>query len=182
MLWGSTGIHIDSSVVRNCHVKIGMGLEQDFSETPNLPYWRFENKVITPQSNGRFWEVPVTAIRVPTLLKILFILKRKTLKLDWQRYGNGSSMDQNQGKRGIDILRRIFSPFDDMTLTSERSTDELNYILKRHMHSTGANGPAVLIGHSKSLSHASLHELGKFLRAHDFDYLTFRSFSELISI
>jgi hypothetical protein len=176
------GIHIDSSVARNCVVKIGMGFEQDFSKTPNIPYWRFENKVLEPQSNGPFCEVPVTAIRIPTLLKIMYILKRKRLGLNWQRYGNGLSMDHSHGKRGIDILRRIFTPFDDMLLTSERSVDELNYILKRHVHLMKANGPAVLMGHSKALSRASLHQLGKFLRAHDFEYLTFRSFSKLINI
>ena len=50
------GIHIDSSVVRNCHVKIGMGLEQDFLKHPVFPIGGLKTRCLNRKVMADFWK------------------------------------------------------------------------------------------------------------------------------
>jgi len=85
------GIRVDSTVFANGK-RTSQLIGFDFSNAPDLPYWKFDSDPLQPAENGRFYELPISSIKVFPYFYWQMALT-KILKLKPHRpLGDGSAM------------------------------------------------------------------------------------------
>lgn len=136
----------------------------DFRDAPDdLDYWRFNDDPSSPDTNGKFIEIPVSTLKVK---KIDLWLNYYLFKKNECRYGDGKSIGKktkkNSIKRKIANLFKLYS-----TCYSSVSIDGLSnkYFIKfLKRYDKNDKGYLTVVCHPKELSKNSLKNLEYLLR------------------
>jgi hypothetical protein len=154
------GIRIDSTVYAGG--KNSTASEwYDFTDAPELDWWRFHTDPCRNEVDGKFVEIPITSHRVPPTLFWRLALT-KVLKLtSHRRFGDGSPTANSAGQ-----LARLLTTFSRSVVSVDGYKSSFLLKAYRRMKRLKRNH-FVVIGHPKALSEYSLMKLDEFLGALD---------------
>ncbi len=163
---------IDSSVALNQKSNDKLA-KYNFTNVPNLPYWKFNETLKNIQGNG-ILEIPIYSYKTNFLKTVVQIAKNKVIKSKTKKNITGSY--------AINPIRNIINVF----FNNQRSIDLSNVTSKdfeeiiSNIH-TQKKIPLVLIGHSKDFSQFQTIEK-LFEKLQDFKVSTISEFYKEISI
>ncbi|WP_051568270.1 polysaccharide deacetylase family protein [Crocinitomix catalasitica] len=168
----NVGLKIDSTVFRNGKFTAG-NYYYDFTDIPNKSKWKFQDDLCKENTNGAFWEYPISNhFYKPLFFWRLFILGR--LQPDLHKpIGDGFPMP-SPGMRKTMLTKgmNLSAGVDGYFVT------KLDKIIKQNK----AKGfeETIIIGHPKANTKFALKRLEKFINKHKNKdtFLTFQSIAE----
>lgn len=162
------GIKIDSSVVPGARL-IDQDKGFDFANAPDKPCWRFEDSPATPNSSGRFIEIPVTPLRLSPIFYWFRAIDRLTARRPKRHFGDGLS--KAIGRQ--EALRRLTA----RSRVSELSMDDAKagHLLEPQVVN-GNRSVWHVMGHPKLASQRAFEVVKNFI-----DELSFSRFESVTS-
>ncbi len=155
-------ITIDSSI-------IGSPKTNSKNTSKHIPYYKFSNSPFIPDSNGSFFEFPISIVEISLLKKVVFTLKKRKYDLQ-NKFGDGLSIYGSKTDpliletifhvKGNSYLQKVmnFVKNRNMILTTEGSFKEkIIYLIE--------NTPdfSVMTLHPKNLNNHQLEVLSDLL-------------------
>jgi hypothetical protein len=165
-------IKIDSSVCLNSFNNHG-DFSFNFRYYPNKSKYNFE---LTPNdlvSNGSFIEVPITTVKIPTLINIIFKLYRKIKypNLESERIGIGTNeINKSNRKSYYKKLSKYFSPRITQLTTDSNFKERMDYIINKVPYYS------TMIIHPKLLNRHTLKILENYVSTNKFRFITVQDF------
>lgn len=169
-------IKIDSSVCLNSFNNHG-DFSFNFQSYPNKIKYNFE---LTPKdlvTTGSFLEVPITTIRIPALINILFKLFRriKYPKLENERIGVGTNeFHKSNGISHFKIIYKYFKPRISQLTTDSNFKERLDYIINK------VPSYSTMIIHPKLLNQHTLKTLEKYVSTDKFRFISIQDFLTVV--
>ncbi len=166
------GVTVDSSVVPGAKL-VDREKGFDFSDSPDIPNWRFDTDPEMAAADGRFVEVPISPVNLPVSYYWGRLLSRFTGRIPSGQFGDGSSKTFNR----TEAVRRLLG----LRRVAEMSIDlpkvyELARVSRNHTRSV-----VHIMGHPKLLANQSIDLLVKFIRqANISESQTVESFSRRV--
>jgi hypothetical protein len=153
-----SGIVYDFSVAPGMFLKGGNIYDYNFTNTPNLPFYRFGNDVQTPDNNGNFFEIPLSTYLNNPVYRLSNKLQLK-LKKD-KIFGDGIGIQEQQNLFSSSVLRRLQLSRSFLTL-DKTSHIFFKSLIKYHFRKSKF---LVIISHPKTLSGQGLINLSYIVR------------------
>lgn len=155
------GIRVDSTVFRyGRNVANVHGF--DFYDAPDQTSWRFDDDPVQMVDDGRYWELPISSLKVPPVFYWKFAGIKKFSRQKHRAYGDGSSIPLNK-KQVFNLLTKYSYTVVSMD-GYKSSLLELAY--RRYRRHYGENAELVLIGHPKATTDYSIRKTGEFISKH----------------
>lgn len=149
----ASGLKFDFSVAPGMLLNEGNEYDFDFSETPNLPFYHFENDVKIPKADGPFVEVPLSIYQNNPIYRLTnkLILKLKRDKI----FGDGKSIHETSFYFLKSLYRRL--KFSNSILTIDKTSKAIfRNLLRKHYRRSEL---LVIISHPKTISKEALDNL-----------------------
>jgi hypothetical protein len=169
-------IKIDSSVCLNSFNDHG-DFSFNFRSYPNKTQYNFELTPKTLLDNGSFLEVPITTVRIPALINILFKLFRriKYPTLENERIGVGTNEFHKSNR--ISYFKKIykyFNPRINQLTTDSNFKERLDYIINK------VPNYSTMIIHPKLLNQHTLKTLEKYVSTDKFRFISIQDFLKVV--
>lgn len=147
------GIKYDFSIVPGMLLTGGNEYDFDFSDTPNLPYYHFQNDVKIPDPEGLFVEIPLSTYQNNPIYrltnKLVLRLKKDII------FGDGKGIQEKSYYFLRSLSRRL--SFSKAFLTIDKTYSVFfKYLLMAHFRKYGF---LVIISHPKLVSKQALANL-----------------------
>ena len=161
-------IWLDSTVYKN-----GVNLSKthyfDFRNVPVLNQWRFENDPLIEESDGFFYEIPISASVVSPLFFWKFAITKKFPIQKHKMFGDGIPV----GSSNTSIFKMLTS-YSYAAVSCDGYKSSLLNKAYRKILKTG-NKHFVIIGHPKAISNYSLNKIDTFIKLHNADITLFKN-------
>jgi len=164
------GIWLDSTAYNN-----GLSTEPkrwfDFSNMPTDIMWRFDNDLLIRKENGRFLEVPISAVKVSPLFFWKFLFSKILKQRHHRSYGDGIPLRWTKSQ-----YLKMLTSFSYSVASIDGKKADLVFPAYRQLKQSQPDGVFNLIGHPKALSPYSIKKLQQFLSEHRFESTTFQDY------
>lgn len=157
----SHGIRLDSTIYREGKRISGVhGF--DFTNAPDRTSWKFDANPLEVVGSGRYWELPISSIKVSPFFYWQFVGLKLIKKQGHRPYGDGVSIPLT--KRQItNLLTKCSHSVVSMDGYKSKLL-EVSY--QKHLEDYGVNADMVTIGHPKAATDFSLKKLKTFIERH----------------
>jgi hypothetical protein len=166
------GIKTDSSVCPNLVNDDGV-FSYDFRFYPNIQKYKFELSPKDNLSDGSFYEVPITTVKIPVFTNMLFILIRmlKYSNLEIERKGSGTG-EVFQSNRILNYKKilSLFRPRITQLTTDSNFKERFSYLLKK------VPDYSTMILHPKLLNHHTLGFLHDYVSTNKIRFISIQEF------
>jgi peptidoglycan/xylan/chitin deacetylase (PgdA/CDA1 family) len=154
----SFNIKYDFSIVPGMFIREGKAYDFDHSGAPELPFYRFNEDILNPDSDGHYYEFPVTTFKsnpfYRVVNKILLKFKRDAI------FGDGIGLKERKYFTPVTLVR-LFK-FSKATLTLDKTNNLFfKYLLKIHFKKSCL---LVIISHPKTFSGQALENLSYIVK------------------
>ncbi len=150
------GIRYDFSVAPGIYLRDGKVYDFDFSKSPKLKFYNFQDNVNKPDPQGRFIEIPLSTYRNNPFYRIL-----NKLHLHYKHdyvYGDGVGIQAKSLSKVKKTQQRL--QFSKGILKLDKTSNLFfKYLLKSHFNNTSL---LVILSHPKEVSPQALENL-KFI-------------------
>jgi hypothetical protein len=146
-----SGIKIDSSVAYGMKIS-SFPFNVDFTKAPGSEWYSFSNDPVTIDTNGIFFEIPISTYRRNVFYKIFnhdfFLLKSD--KLIFEKYGDGTSIPMKPESYLVNIFSKFISSYGFISIEDTHPKK----LIKIIQNST--KDLIVIMSHPKNVSKSSL--------------------------
>lgn len=145
----------------------------DFRGIPDLPQWRFEVEPDVVEPEGRFFELPISSLKLSPFFYWHRILQGLRGGDQQGAYGDGSptSMSVSQFARFVLYGSQSVASVDGL----KAKTLSKSYTVQQGKY--GEQGSLVLLGHPKALTRDSINQFDLFMQKHQ-SLLSFKTVGE----
>ena len=134
----------------------------DFKNAPKKPHWHFNDDPLTPQKEGYFTELPISATKTSPLFFWQLGLRKKFSGKLFTPFSDGQSMVANRSYYIERLTKTTYGP----VMIDGLKAGQLEKALKEHLQQSDSDTVFNVMGHPKSQSPYSLIKLESFIKAH----------------
>lgn len=132
----------------------------DFTKSPKLNDWRFNNNPCKAVHNGRFYELPISHIHVQPLFFWQFAFAKKLGSEQHKAYGDGSAVAMSK----LQMMKLLLFPSSSVASIDGYKAKLMKKAEGNQLRQLGQNSDLVFIGHPKVFSDYSLKQVKYFLQ------------------
>jgi len=148
----------------------------NFNTMPKKAYWRFNDNPLTPQQDGYFTELPISATKTSPLFFWKLALRKKLSSNLFTAFGDGQAMVANRSYYIERLTKTTYGP----VMIDGSKAGQLEHAFKEHLKLADEESIFNVMGHPKSLSPYSLIKLEQFLQQHrDVTSITYQDLKHL---
>lgn len=154
-----SGIKYDFSVVPGVVLKEGKNYDYDFTNAPDMPFYRFQDDVFKPDPDGIFTEIPLSTYYNSPFLriinKVLLKLQKDTI------FGDGTGAKEKSFSSSLSNL----TSFSKSSLSLDRTS---NLIFRYNLWASHRKTEMiVIVSHPKTISDQGLKNLSYIVSRYD---------------